>query len=111
MILVAFALSITPVGIVIVLLGTYLYEKKRGTLPFSGIKKTIYYYLSSTLLNSIICGGWWVYSGDIPGMQNIVPVSAIIGAIFSSIYFGILWVFYLFLSKIKKILQNQDRTK
>jgi hypothetical protein len=106
MILVAFALSITPVGIVLVLLGTYLFEKKKGSLPFSGIKKTLYYYLSSTLLNSLICGGWWVYSGDIPGMQNTAPASAIIGAIFSSLYFVIIWTFYLIIRKIISSIQK-----
>jgi hypothetical protein len=106
MILVAFALSITPVGIVLVLLGTYLFEKKKGSLPFSGIKKTLYYYLSSTLLNSLICGGWWVYSGDIPGMQNTAPASAIIGAIFSSLYFVLIWTFYLIIRKIISSIQK-----
>ena len=106
MILVAFALSITPVGIVIVLLGTYLLEKKRGNLPFTGIKKTLYYWLSTTLLNSLICGGWWIYTGDIPGMQNTVPASAMIGAVFSSIYFVIIWTFYLIITKIKKLAQK-----
>jgi hypothetical protein len=103
MILVAFALSVTPIGIVLVILGTFLFEKKRGSLPFSGMRKTLYYYLSSTLINSLICGGWWVYSGDIPGMQNTAPASAIIGAIFSSIYFVIIWTFYLIIKKIRSL--------
>ena len=106
MILVAFALSITPVGIVIVLFGTYLFEKKKGSLPFIGFRKTLYYYLSSTLLNSIICGAWWVYSGDIPGMQNTAPASAVIGALFSSIYFVIIWTFYLIITKIKNLAKK-----